>query len=253
MKIKPDSNKHDHKWTDLLKVGLFSILMSAPLISVGVKCAYVALNKNAYQSYSGTTKPQEEYVNTYDMVLNRDYLFQGKQGTKTNDLSESTNYIIASSIIYNATEYHDVKIGFYRNSPSTDTYLYVRNVSDSTLIFDTTIFPSTTFSYKYVSSSGINSTNLDDYFYEIVLTNVDKLDNVFTYAVNDIANNSLFNWTQNTAIYTGVNAMTTNLDIVNPTIAILITYWTLLTIIYVIIDILLTGFIYLTHLIVKSN
>lgn len=251
MKIKPDSNKHDHKWTDLLKVGLFSILMSAPLIAVGVKCGYVICNKNAYMSYSG--QKQTKYINTYDFEVGNNYLLQGKTNTKTNGLSESNNCIYASECVYNNTTYDDVRIGFYRNADSTPTYVYVRDRLANTELFYCTLDANKQLIFTYESSVGINNTTVENYFYEIEITSFDKLDNVFTYAVNDISNNNLFNWTQNTAIYTGINAMTTNLDIVNPTIAILITYWTLLTIIYVIIDILLTGFIYLTHLIVKSN
>ena len=63
----------------------------------------------------------------------------------------------------------------------------------------------------------------------------------------------LFNWTENTALYTGIKGMTDNLEIGTPAIAILITYWFILTVIYVIIDIVLKGFTTITHMIMGNN
>ena len=81
----------------------------------------------------------------------------------------------------------------------------------------------------------------------------DKLDNAFYYGVEKMTQSDLFNWTQNTAIYTGVKTMTDNLEIQTPAIAILITYWFILTVIYVIIDIVLKGFTTITHMIMGNK
>ena len=53
--------------------------------------------------------------------------------------------------------------------------------------------------------------------------------------------------TSNTLLYTGINAMNTQLNIVSPIITELLTYWLMLTSIYVIIDIVLEMFVFLTH------
>ena len=63
----------------------------------------------------------------------------------------------------------------------------------------------------------------------------------------------LFNWTQNTAVYTGIKAMTDNLQIQTNAIAILLTYWFILTIIYIIVDIVLKLFTTMTHLLVRGD
>ena len=79
------------------------------------------------------------------------------------------------------------------------------------------------------------------------------LDNAFYYGVDQMTKSDLFNWTQNTAIYNGVKAMTDNLQIQTPAIAILIVYWFILTIIYVIIDIVLKCFTTITHMIFRAD
>lgn len=57
----------------------------------------------------------------------------------------------------------------------------------------------------------------------------------------------LISWTSNTILYTGINAMNTQLNITSPLITELLTYWLMLTSIYVIIDIVLEMFVFITH------
>lgn len=75
--------------------------------------------------------------------------------------------------------------------------------------------------------------------------------NVFYTAVAKLNTQPLFNWTQNTAIYSAINQMTTGLEFGTGgnTLALLLTYWSLNIAIYIIFDIVIVLFTKLTHLI----
>ena len=45
--MKDEKQKHNHKLTDLIKVVIFAILMTAPLLASISQMLYVTLNKNA--------------------------------------------------------------------------------------------------------------------------------------------------------------------------------------------------------------
>ena len=73
------------------------------------------------------------------------------------------------------------------------------------------------------------------------------LSSVFYSAVQELDKASIFSWTTYTGTYTAINNMCMTLGIVSPPLAVLLTYWTLISVIYIIIDIVLETFIYLTH------
>lgn len=77
---------------------------------------------------------------------------------------------------------------------------------------------------------------------------------LFYNAVNNITTKSLFNWVEDTGIYTGINAMFTGLEFdttTNP-IAILCGYWLLNTGVYIVIDIVIWCFTKITHMLVNE-
>ena len=106
--------------------------------------------------------------------------------------------------------------------------------------------------YKLLS---LNDTinNLGSMFSYKDTKSYNYIDNVFEYSFNKLANDNLFNWTENTAVYTGVKAMTDNLQINITVIPMIITYWFLLTVIYVLIDLVIKAFTVLTHMIIKKT
>lgn len=71
---------------------------------------------------------------------------------------------------------------------------------------------------------------------------------LFYNAVANLSSKSLFNWTTGTAMYTTITAVLTGLDFeANNTLALLITYWILCTLIYVLFDIIIDMFTKITH------
>lgn len=77
------------------------------------------------------------------------------------------------------------------------------------------------------------------------------IQNVFYNAVANISTQSLFTWTEDTAIYTAVSGMTTGLEFGSSgnTLAILLTYWALNSAIYIVFDIIIECFVKITHLV----
>ena len=59
-------SKHDHKWTDRLKVILFSLVMMAPLFAILTECLMVIQNEQALTDYTGT--PAHAFYNAVDYL-----------------------------------------------------------------------------------------------------------------------------------------------------------------------------------------
>lgn len=265
--MKLEKITHDHLLTKWLKVIIFSLLMLAPIFSIAVRCAYVVCNKNAYQSYSNKIEIVDEYetndVETLnDLVVGRAYTY-----TYDENITSQCRLGIDKVLINQDLENYNFQI----IGNTYDTTIRM-NYTYNGVFYNT--FTITTLNTTYNSYSTNNSI---DFIYgnsnfnqnaDIIISCISRcdnlpiqsinnengtLDNVFDYSVNQLKNDQLFNWTQNTGIYTGVNAMTTGLGMTDGTIAILLTYWMLLTIIYVIIDIVLAGFTMLTHMIYNKK
>lgn len=81
--------------------------------------------------------------------------------------------------------------------------------------------------------------------------NATNTTNVFYTAVSNMNSSTLFNWTTSTAIYAAINNMLTGLELGTgtTTLAILLTYWALMTAIYIVFDIIIFCFTKITHLI----
>lgn len=252
MKISELKGKHDHALTSWLKVIIFSLLMIAPLFASISQWIYVSFNKNAKDSYGGFNENQVEYVEPTNVETYQEYnLINHSYTLSTNgyidlQILEVVNFtgndtqkqlIEDSNRIYLRTT-GDYYI-FYNNS----TYQYEMNVNNITIELKVII-----------TATNINSLNdLKPILLERQVNGNETLDNAFYYGVEKMTESDLFNWTQNTTLYSGIKTMTDNLEIQTPAIAILLTYWFILTIIYVIIDIVLKGFTTLTHLIMGAK
>ena len=71
---------------------------------------------------------------------------------------------------------------------------------------------------------------------------------LFYNAVANMCNKPLFNWTTDTGIYTTINAMCSGLQIENGALPILLTYWSFITLIYIVFDLVIGIFTKITHL-----
>ena len=257
--MKLEKLDHKHALTSWLKVILFALLMLAPMFSIAVRCLYVVSNKNAKDSYSGkdTQYTQTIINNKNELIINNVYHFDSSVSF-TNTTQENSRLIgIAdlSNIYSTNTQLHTYLpqasfINFYYSSTNKQLYLYDENES---VLYSSNITNNITqfdFRLTTFNESGLTNTS----FLSILdFQNNSPLDNAFEYSISKIADSQYYNWTQNTAIYTGVEAMTTGLGITGATIPILITYWFLLTVIYIVIDIVINLFTYITHFLNKKT
>ncbi len=245
--MKLNDVKHNHSLTDLLKVLLFSIIMLLPFIDVAVRCGYVMLNKNAYQSYSDTSAMTTTLVSDNSQIIyGNNYMINllesGSSYSENIFFNSSTidyDYLASSELSYDI-----IGIRFYPNNthirfiePNSSVHTYELNDEKRTYLNGQTF---------NLSSGNLVSLNQPVRFYMVTYT-TGKLDNVFEYSVSKLEDSNLYNWTTQTAIYSGVSQMTTQLGITTNIIPIIVCYWFFITIIYIILDIVIRLFTMLTH------
>lgn len=239
--------KHDHKLTNLLKACIFSLVMLAPLIAIGVRCLYVINNKNAYESYSDTYVYKNTSIsNNADVTEGTKYTLTSKGPITANQFNCQINYISLTKEQLNITQSQYENINFI--IVNTQGYIRLSNSSAPTSwIASITNEEGLSFDIIFNTSNN-NYDNLTSWFFvnQIVLE-TNKLDNVFYYSIKDLEQQSTFNWVQNTAIYVPLNAMCSGLGITESAIPILLTYWALMTLIYIVFDIIIYLFTKMTH------
>lgn len=234
--------KHNHSLTDILKVFLFSLVMLAPCFAILTKCLYVINNKNAYESYYANEINETTIENGYN-GNDKYYTLVIREITYTTQTEFIVNNFTSQYLPLNQID-TNVK-GFILYVSGGANYVRI-NYNDNTT------------QYVYVSSQSMLATmsfyivskdnnTYDSYLTYKTINHYSFLDNAFYYAIEEIKNQNLFNWTKDTAIYTGVNAMCTGLAVQDGALPILITYWTLMTAIYIILDIVIFVFKKITH------
>ena len=265
--MKLETEKHNHKLTNLLKVSIFATLMLTPFLYVGTKCAYVVCNKNAYESYSGLNQNTQSNIslnNVSDIDYSKNYYIGNSYLSQSASATSSAYlYFDVLEVISNTTTTTNEtlltleKMYIYANGNTLYYNFYTPENVNTTLTSASNFLIKVNIRSYNGNTSAIDNLNFDlansnslyyiDYFIE------QQLDNVFEYATYQLTQSDLFKWTENTAIYSGVNAMTSGLGFQNNIVPILITYWFLLTVIYVILDIVLACFTGLTHMITKKT
>lgn len=285
--------KHDHKLTDLLKVLIFAIIMLAPIFAVASKCLYVACNKNAKDSYSGTTTQIVEKTLQTNQVASYDDLIVGnvyKLKFYNNALDEWFYNDIGDIYFDFAYYFYSIdmsdflvdEVAYVSHLPlgnlisysnivfinADELYLYLTFINNLDFNFDITIncvgkLNENSFCiFKMTDDllSDLSVLYVENYIsecpqeylqyvlqYEEIQTST--LDNVFYNAVDELANKPLFAWTKNTGIYSAINTMTKGLELGNNNVlAVLLTYWALMTAIYIVFDIIIFLFTKMTHL-----
>lgn len=262
-KLKIDKKKHNHKLTDLLKIAIFSLIMLAPMFAIASKCLYVACNKNANESYSGTTYivKQPVYYETNevedynDLIINQIYHYSNNFQTIE---APQTNMLLFT---FYATE--NIKEQFNLNNNVNELTYYIQTDGkpyvyyiDSIVRYENIVNKPFDFVIKSYRENISYIDNIIQYFSKsemklvkeyIDVTQQETLDNVFYMSVNDIKNQTLFNWTTDTAIYSAINGMCNGLAVQDGVLPILLTYWSLMTAIYIVFDLIIFTFTKITH------
>lgn len=269
--------KHNHKLTNLLKVVIFGIIMIAPFFAVLSKTLYITFNPNAQDSYADyysstqvavSGNSLEQINNNYSINLktftdyaqntNVGYIKLGNGRFKYTDLSINWNdykpsnspnltdaqlQTINNVCIYigNLTN-QKLILKFYQDNTAIATWYYstIPNKIKNTIYFTLVDLP--TF------SEGSYASNYNSKSMYMITYTIDKLDNAFYYAIDELNEQPIFNWAKDTAIYNALNSFTTGITgTTNSTLALLLAYWFIITAIYIVIDIIIFAFTYLTH------
>ncbi len=247
--MKLNDVKHNHSLTDLLKVLLFAIVMLLPFIDVAVRCLYVIANKNAYQSYSDVETIAYTQVNSVNYIEGMEYQVRyNREGTNT---AYQYNYVKDGKTnineLYLTTPYKEKTIDRWTIEQGTTLYCYFTDNS----YYGVVNWFNTSNVFNFVADSETITIDTTNRYYKVYRMDYtySTLDNVFEYSVSRLEESQLYNWTIQTAIYSGVSQMTGQLGITTNIIPIIICYWFFITIIYIILDIVIRLFTILTHFI----
>lgn len=239
MKKDKDKCKKGHEST-IGKI-IYGFLLFLPLFAITVTCGYVIFNKNAYQNYEAKQIEKFTRVSISNNLLieNRDY-----QITITQSFTNGT------SIVY----YNEIDPNFINTFDSNYTYVGFRLTGNANLVLidsneqthsywnyftQPNAIKQWTFNYKSTNQPNnlINETQL-----YLIDYHKESLNHVFYTSIELVEQSNLFNWAENSIIYTGMTEFTTSLSITNTFIPLLLTYWLIISLVYFIYDIVLIIF-----------
>lgn len=255
---KLERKHHDHKFTEWLKNIIFGLVMLAPMLAIAVRCGYVMWNKNAKDSYSGLNSSAYEDINISDfnnLKVGETYIFTSSNTQTINANNTKRIYFTDLNIISctsssfkdNFVNCNSFTTTFY--SPSAFLVPYDDNQSYNPLDMGQ---QSIIFSFKLTNQIHTNNSyneQWDTFLSRRIYNDYATLDNAFSYGVSQLSNDPIFNWTRNTRIYQPINAMVSGLEIENDTLQIMLAYWSLMTAVYIVFDLIIFCFTKITHFI----
>lgn len=258
---------------------LYGILMLLPCFAILVKCAYVAFNKNAYESYSGTstqyvqkTLQTNEVNSKNDLVIGNVYLLRDTYQNEDLFTFFGDNIVFDNNVY---VVYLNEISNYYTDDVSIPTFMPLRIYScvfyihsqNSSLEISLGLSNDDNYQLSY-----INYKNKEDNFYIIKLTNdlynqvgedlfyfihecpqeylqyttyyeeieVSTLDNVFYYAVDEVCNNDLFAWASNSFLNAPLTYITNLFNMpTDNAVILLMSYWFNISIIWLCFDVMI--------------
>lgn len=171
---------------------IYGLLMLAPILAIGVKCGYVMLNKNAYQSYSNQYVEKTSKLNSNTTLVDGiDYTFKYNQSTDTNIQKVFYNDISINWQDYGYSgndELDGFGIRYYAGNQSI--FLYSGDNAPSQILQN--VWGSTLKEFTINKKNNLSTNDNTNYnIYQIFIT-TDKLDNVFYYAIDEIIQDNNF-------------------------------------------------------------
>lgn len=268
-------NKHDHKFTNKLKVIIFAMFLLLPFLTMLPNAIYYAFNDNATNSHIESAAINYKYetnkVNSVeDLVKGNIYKFE-----LDDYISEYSDYIHLNVLFSNCDfvyyEFDDLFYAYY------DLYFngYFDFYYDDGLTIDYGLIGT---SLLDINLSGqiygillddlgsLVSYDVDQFIFEcpkeyIPIESVDTITQEMTITENlqyefekQWLNNPLFNWTQNNPIKQPINQFVAIFGIEqNTTLTNYLTYMISFIAIYIIFDIIIELFTFLTHILTSKN
>lgn len=219
--------------------------MLLPVLAIGVTCAYVIFNKNAYQSYGEKYETKSITITTTE--LSNTYYLQGQTitwyltdsyyGSRSNkygfsDISLDLNNLLnTDNVIYNAFEFYTSSSSFMIFYDTNNTEYRLENYKSKFTTFAYTI-DLTTYSRKIVS------TSYGDFVVSIYQPA--PLSNVFYYSIDKVEESTLFSWSFNSFLAQPFEYITDVFSIPHGNIIVFFaSYWLAISIIWLCFDLVM--------------
>ena len=232
------SRNKDHKpHESIIGKIIYGFLLFMPLLAIGVTCAYAIFNKNAYQSYAGETLNQSDYehISVNDMEVGKEY-FLITPNSKTYQQQSSNTQFVVSNVTINDTLKDVNQIRFYVNTNSTT--LTIQGIGNDSFIYQNN--QTNILKFTFNGSNNNNYVNeINTILYEKTYVLSSFVSEVFYYSIDKVQQSPLFNWAEDSLIYTGMTNTCNALNITTPFIPLLMTYWLIISVIYILYDIIL--------------
>lgn len=251
--------KHNHKPTQVIKVGLFGTLMFAPIFAVLSTCMYVTFNENAKDSYQ-QTNTADKYIELDSMTqinpgsvyhFESGYEYTSTKGTGPYTITDVQNVVTT----YNHPEYIQNANEMYIYAHENQTQLRIKQ-NGQTQYINLTVYK-TSFDVRIETIPQTTTLQAPEemlhYLKGIRKYDNTLLSNAFYYAVEQIQEQPIFNWVKNTGTYSTVKLVTNGLGTTTQVLPVLVTYWFFITVIYIIIDIIIETIVLITHMITRNN
>lgn len=277
---KLKGNKHNHLFTDLLKVAIFGLMLLLPFLCFMPTGFYYGFNEHATNETTTQInyKYQSNKVNTKDdLIIGNVYHFNFEGGGDEffysecvfellkvyqynfNNLNPGVDYETWSSIL----EDSPISIRFESYGSALLGGIFICLNNDENLVYynldlDHSLLLNADIRLIYIDKTNVYEEMLPVYFsisdynvIESVETNVqDTISNKMYLAWEGVWTSPLFNWTNTTPLNTGLNGFIGIFGINQSSyIANCLIYLLSITAIYVVFDIVLGIFKWLTHLI----
>lgn len=232
---------------------IYGFLLFMPLIAILSSIIINTFNMSAKQETEITYKYETNEVNSGDdLVIGNIYHFNFDD--YITEISTNNTFELDINLVEGLIEFVDFSIDDYitedyvlQNIRFTfdDTWNYRVYLFSSTYIYGTFEEQSTLFSNCDVIIN--NFLNIDFQYFskcenipiESVEThNLDTQD-IFYKAIEKVEQSNLFNWAENSLIYTGIHNTCTQLSITTTFIPLLLAYWLIISVIYILYDIIL--------------
>lgn len=219
-----------------------------PIFAIGVKSLYVTFNPNAKDSYTENSQTimlpvyyESNEVNSFnDIIIGNIYRFEN-----INTITTTTYYGYVDINLFNRQYEKGVgitEVFLYTTNANQTLYRYVQNGSTEFIYFDNTknlvSFTQLQGQFSVYDNFNFVSQNIVNYYSPYTYT--DTIDNVFYYSVEQISNESLFNWANNTFLAQPLLFITNLFGVpsTSPIITILC-YWFAISVIWLVFDVIM--------------
>ena len=220
---------------------LYGFLMLMPILSVLVSSLYVVFNDNAKDSYSVQyVSSQLELALPNTLNDGFDYLVKyddnvGTTGIKVRYSNISVDWY---SLGANPQYIYDRFYLVLYSDGHTNIYLYDDDGAPKNSISDVWGYTLFDFSFTKLGTQSNYQNGANRIFTQYIISNT--LDNVFTYSLNQLKDNDLYNWSLDSFLSTPFTYILDLFDVPNNSVMLLLlSYWLDISIIWLTFDVLM--------------